>query len=98
NENQESNAEPKDGMRNLADRLIDLPHLIVAVELIIETAAATTQIRQPRSKANDKPFFQIEWLKKNLLHQLERFSKRLEDLDVRFGPVHAEDSETFSAG
>ena len=43
--------------------------------------AATTQVRQPRSKANHKPFFQIERLKQNFLHQFKRFPKRLEDFD-----------------
>ena len=82
-------------MGNLADRLIYLLCLIAPIELIVETAAATTQVRQPCRKANDKPFLQIEWLKKNLLHQLECLSKGLEDFDIGFGPIHGRDSEVF---
>ena len=52
-------------MRDLADCFIYLLRLLAAIKLIVETAAATTQVRQPRRKANDEPFFKIERLKKN---------------------------------
>src|SRR6266571_9222866 len=78
-------------MRNLADCLIQLLHIFAPVVLIVETA--TTQVRQPRGKANHKPFLYVERLKENPLHQLERFPKRLEDFDFGFGSIHARDSE-----
>jgi hypothetical protein len=83
-------------MRNLADRVIYLLRFFAAIELIIETAAATAQVRQPGAEANYKPLLQIKRLKKDLLHQLDCFTKRLEDFNVAFGPVHSPDSEMFS--
>ena len=81
-------------MRDLADCFIYLLRLLAAIKLIVETAAATTQVRQPRRKANDEPFFKIERLKKNLLHQLKRLTKRFKDFDIRFRTVHGAYSET----
>ena len=81
-------------MRDLADRFIYLLRLLAAIKLIVETAAATTQVRQPRRKANDEPFLKIERLKKNLLHQLKRLTKRFKDFDIRFRTVHGAYSET----
>src|SRR6266571_1043866 len=58
----------------------------------IETHAAEMTAKE-RCKANHKPFLYVERLKENLLHQLERFPKRLEDFDFGFGSIHARDSE-----
>src|SRR5438093_1012209 len=44
---------------------------------------------QKRREANHEPFHQIEPLKENLLRQLERFTKRFEDFDLRLGSIHA---------
>ena len=43
---------------------------------------------QKRGKANHAPFLEIERLKKDFLHQLERFAKRLEDLNPRLFAIH----------
>ena len=67
---------------NLADRVIYLLYFSPARRLVVKTAAATPQAGQPSGKANDKPFFEIERLKQDSLHQLERFAERLEDLDL----------------
>ena len=83
-------------MRNLADCLIQLLHAFATVVPVVETAAATsttTQIRQPRSKANHKPFLYVERLKENLFHQFERFTKRFEDFDFRLRSIHECDLE-----
>jgi hypothetical protein len=45
-------------------------------------------------ETNYTPFFQVEWLKKNLVRQLERFAERFEDFDLGPGAVHGEHSET----
>ena len=76
-------------MRDLANRFFYLLSLLATIKLIVETAAATTQVRQPRRKANDEPFLKIERLKKNLLHQLEGRTEGLEYLYLVCVPVHA---------
>src|SRR5262245_55937263 len=43
---------------------------------------------QKRGETDDQPFFEIERLKQDFLHQLERFAKRFEDFDFGFDPVH----------
>jgi hypothetical protein len=49
---------------------------------------------QERRETNYKPFCEIEWLKKNLIRQLERFAEWFEDFDLGFRAVHGEHSET----
>jgi hypothetical protein len=44
-----------------------------------------------RRKSNHQPFRQIERLKENLFHQLERFTKRFEDFDFRLRFIHEHD-------
>ena len=68
-------------------------HFFMAVIAVIETAATATEIREPRGKANNEPFFQIERLKQDFLHQLERFTKRPENFDSRLDSIHARHSE-----
>ena len=43
---------------------------------------------QKRGKTHNKPFFEIERLKKNFLCQLESFAEWLKDLNRRFTAVH----------
>src|SRR4029450_13220313 len=44
-----------------------------------------------RRESNHQPFRQIERLKENLFHQLERFTKRFEDFDFRLRSIHKGD-------
>src|ERR1039457_344311 len=80
-------------MRQLTDSGIPIlrvkrtPVPAVPISRNIEMKSAG-QIREKRSKSDYEPLREIEWLKKNLLHQLERFAKRLEDFDLWFGAVH----------
>ena len=81
-------------MRNLIDRVVEalkpgnaLP--VTSIESEIVTAAP--QIREPRRETDDQPFFQIERLKENFLHQLECFVERLENLDLGCASVHRDD-------
>jgi hypothetical protein len=55
--NQNADACDEKRMRNLAQCLIHFLHLFAAVIAVIETAGTATQIREPRGKANDEPFF-----------------------------------------
>jgi hypothetical protein len=58
-----------------------------AVVVVVEPAA-TTEVREPRSEANNKPFLYVKRLKKNLVHQLKRFAEGFEDFDLGSGTVH----------
>ena len=80
--NHKNDARHENWVWNLADRVIYLLYFSPARRLVVKTAAATPQTGQPCGKANDKPFFKIERLKQDSLHQLERFAERLEDLDL----------------
>jgi len=80
-------------MRNLIDRVVEalkpgnaLP--VTSIESEIVTAAP--QIREPRRETDDQPFFQIERLKENFLHQLKCFVERLENLDLGGASVHSD--------
>ena len=70
--------------------------MLAAIVLVIETATTTSQVREPRDEANHQPFFEIERLKQNLLHQLERFAERLKDFDFWFVSIHTRHSERVS--
>src|SRR5438128_4169016 len=84
-------------MRNLADCLVELLELLTAVIPIVETSPTAAQVREPRGESNYEPFFQIERLKENLLHQLECLAKRLKDLDFWSRSVHGRDCERVSS-
>src|SRR5947207_6848328 len=80
-------------MRNLIDLVVEalipgnaLP--VTSIESEIVTAAP--QIREPRCETDDQPFFQIERLKENFLHQLKCFVERLENLDLGDASVHSD--------
>src|SRR5262249_36189677 len=81
---------------NLADRVIYLLYLFPAIGRVVKTTAAT-QACEPCGKANNKPFFHVERLKENLLHQLERLAKGLKDLNFWAGSVHGRDCERVSS-
>ena len=53
---------------------------------------------EKRCETDDQPFFEIERLKQNFLHQLERFPKRLEDFDLGFDAVHERHFKRSIAG
>src|SRR3989442_411211 len=62
-------------------------------EIPIPTGKPETQVEinssgEKRRETNDAPFRQIEWLKQNFLHQLERFAERFKDFDFSLGTVH----------
>ncbi|HKF93886.1 MAG TPA: hypothetical protein VKB96_04650, partial [Gammaproteobacteria bacterium] len=52
---------------------------------VVKAAASTTatEVCKPGGETDYKPFFDIERLKQNFLHQLERFAERLENFDLR---------------
>ncbi len=94
--NQNADACDEKRMRNLAECLIHLLHLFASVISVIETATTATEIREPRGKPNDEPFFQIERMKQDLLRQFERFTKRPENFDSRLASIHVRHSERIS--
>ncbi len=49
---------------------------------------AAGEAGEKSSKTDHAPFIQIKRLKKNSLHQAERFAKWLEDFDLRLAFVH----------
>ena len=60
----------------------------------IETATA----KMPGDKCgepNHQPLLKLERLKENLLHQLERFTKRFEDFDFRLRSIHERDFDSL---
>jgi hypothetical protein len=61
-------------------------------------ARAAEMAGEKCSKTDDAPLTQIEWMKKNLLHQLERFAERFEYLDLGFDPVHSAISTCLVSG
>ena len=82
-------------MWNLIDRIADglktrniLP---VRSPIKSEIITAAPQIRKPCRETDDEPFFQIERLKENFLHQLKCFVERLENLDRGGASVHSDD-------
>jgi hypothetical protein len=85
--NQNTDACHENRMRNLADCLIQLLHVFTTVKPVVETAH-TAQVCQPRRETNNQPFFYVERMKQNPLHQLERLTKRLKDFDLSFRSVH----------
>ena len=79
-------------MRNLIERVVEVlkkrnvfPIRTPAVVVVVIT---TAQIREPRREADHQPFLQVERLKKNFLHQLERLAEWREDLDLVATAVH----------
>jgi hypothetical protein len=57
--------------------------LFVFAVRVTEVATSTgAKVCKPRSETDYEPFFQIERLKKNFLHQFERFAEWLEDFDL----------------
>jgi maltooligosyltrehalose trehalohydrolase len=74
------------GFRHILKKRYIFPILTPYVE--VETTVS--QIREPRRKTNYEPLLHVEWLKKNLLHQCERFFKRADDLDFAF-TIHGTD-------
>ena len=83
-------------MRNLAYRFIQLVRVFALIVRVIETTAAA-EVCEPRSESNDQPFFHVERLKENLLHQLECLTKGLKDLDFWFGSVHGRHCERVAS-
>src|SRR3954469_25899936 len=79
----------------LAERVRDglpvLSRIVVSDRVKVNSVESTGELCQKRGKPDDEPFLDIERLKKNLLHQLERVAKRLENLNPGFGPVHVSD-------
>jgi hypothetical protein len=58
--------------------------VFASVVRIVEVTHSTTtapKVCEPGSETDYEPFAQIEWLKQNLLHQLEGLAERLEDFD-----------------
>ena len=82
-------------MRNLTERVLQFlknRHILPVgspIVSVVITAAAAAQIREPRCEPDDKPFFQVERLKKNFLHQLKRFAEWFEDLNHCTAAVHS---------
>src|SRR5262249_35636635 len=92
-ENENNQTKNQNRMRKLMDRIAQVldrgrivPIRIPNIEVIIEAAA---KIGKPRRETDHEPFFQVERLKKNSFHQLERFAEGLEDFDARYAAVHA---------
>jgi len=81
--NQNANARDEDRLRNLADRFVQLMRVFATVRVVEVTGSTSTgtEICKPGSETDYEPFFQIERLKQNFLHQLECFAERLEDFD-----------------
>jgi hypothetical protein len=94
--NQQNNASNKNRMRDLADRIIYLLHPVVLGWIVKVASRTGTQTRKPRGETDNEPFFQVERLEQDLLHQLECFTKRFEDLDMWLGSIHARHSERVS--
>jgi hypothetical protein len=80
--NQNANACDKNWLRNLPNRFVEfVGSLSFRVRDVEVTAATSTEVCKPGGKTYHQPFFEIEWLKQNSFHQLERFIERLEDFD-----------------
>ena len=60
----------------------------------IETATAKMP-GEKRGEPNYQPLLKLERLKENLLHQLERFTKRFEDFDFRLRSIHERDFDSL---
>ena len=81
-------------MRNLINRVVEVfkPGNVLPVASIeSEIVISTPEIGKPCRETDDEPFFQIERLKENFLHQLECFVERLENLDLGGASVHRDD-------
>ncbi len=81
-------------MRNLINRVVEVlkPGNVLPVASIeSEIVISTPEIRKPCRETDDEPFFQIERLKENFLHQLKCFVERLENLDLGGASVHSDD-------
>jgi hypothetical protein len=66
-------------------------NVLPAASIESEIVISTPEIRKPCREADDEPFFQIERLKENFLHQLECFVERLENLYPGGASVHRDD-------
>jgi hypothetical protein len=54
---------------------------VVRIVEVTDSATTRTKVCKPGGETDYEPFAQIEWLKQNLLHQLEGLAERLEDFD-----------------
>src|SRR5437773_12505553 len=80
-------------MRNLFDRVVEAlkqGNALRVTSIESEIVTAAPQSREPRCETDDQPFFQIERLKENFLHQLKCIVERLENLDLGSASVHSD--------
>jgi hypothetical protein len=67
----------------------EVPIVFVAQVRGVAKIRVPGQIGEEGSEPDHEPFLEVERLKEHSLHQFEGRAKGREDLNLRFGPIHA---------